>query len=702
MIFKPLFENLTLLLALCTAYSFTLRYYRKGTLTTQCFTGLIFGGVAFVVMMYPYVLAPGLIFDTRSVLLSTVGLFGGTISAAVAVLITASYRLWLGGPGMIMGVGVIVTSAAIGAIYHNKYRRSLENISPYDLYILGLIVHFFMIVWTLAVPWPLSLTVMKKIWLPVIVIYPIGNVILGLLLANQESLFHTEIRLKESEKRYRELVHNVNSIILRINPQGKITFINEYALQFFGYSEEEILGRDVLGSILPERESTGRNLKVILENILLHPIKYARSENENITKDGRRVWIVWSNRPIFDQKGNFVEIFCVGNDNTEQKRLEEQLIQSQKMESVGRLAGGIAHDFNNLLLIINGYSQLALQHLEPDSPIYKDIESILKAGERAAALTRQLLAFSRKQVIQAQIINLNTTIVELDKMLRRLIGENIELVTIPSPSLNPIKADPGQIEQIIMNMAVNARDAMPYGGKLVIETANIHLDESYTQNHAEVIPGDYVMLAISDSGCGMDKETMSKIFDPFFTTKDFGKGTGLGLSTVYGIVKQCEGHIWTYSELGQGTAFKIYFPSVIAPIVKEEYIKDSVENLQGSETILLVEDEDSVRNLLNNVLSQNGYRVLAASCGCDALSLFEENKESISLVITDVVMPGMSGRELSDRLAAFHSGVKILFLSGYTGENILLNDILEEGGAFIQKPIAIRDLLKKVKEILGT
>jgi signal transduction histidine kinase/CheY-like chemotaxis protein len=350
-------------------------------------------------------------------------------------------------------------------------------------------------------------------------------------------------------------------------------------------------------------------------------------------------------------------------DITERKQLEDQFRQAQKMEAVGRLAGGVAHDFNNMLTAIIGYSQLVKAQLDAANPLRHDLEEIEKAGQRAAGLTAQLLAFSRKQVLQPKVLDLNEVISDIDKMLRRLIGEDIDLVTLTSPGLGHVRADPGQVEQILLNLAVNSRDAMPRGGKLTIETSNVELDEVYAKSHADVIPGRYVMIAVSDTGHGVDAETLAHIFEPFFTTKKEGMGTGLGLSTVFGLVKQSGGHIWIYSEPGHGAAFKIYLPRVDEPAVSGVEHPEVIESLYGSETIMIVEDDDSVRSFSRAALQKYGYTVLEAESGAQALVAFGPLATAIDLVMTDVIMGGMSGPELVALLEELHPDVKVLFVS---------------------------------------
>jgi signal transduction histidine kinase len=378
---------------------------------------------------------------------------------------------------------------------------------------------------------------------------------------------------------------------------------------------------------------------------------------------------------------------------------EEKLRQSQKLDSIGQLAGGIAHDFNNLLTVISGYSDL-LSRTEQDTASRAKVDEIRKAADRAASLTRQLLAFSRKQVLLPKVLDLTETVVNMDKLLQRLIGEDVNLVTILDHRLNRVKADPGQIEQVIMNLAINARDAMPNGGKLTIETMNAYLDEVYARRHVTVTPGPYVMLAVSDTGIGMDDETMNHIFEPFFTTKDPGKGTGLGLAMVYGIVKQSGGNIWVYSEPRQGTTFKIYLPVVADESVLPLPAHHAEPGPRGTETLLLVEDEDALRQLLNDILTDEGYSILQAASGTEAMNICAEHPDTIHLLVTDVVMPGMGGRQLVENLAATRPNMKILYMSGYTDNAIVHHGVLDAGTAFLQKPFTPISVLRKVREVL--
>ena len=428
---------------------------------------------------------------------------------------------------------------------------------------------------------------------------------------------------------------------------------------------------------------------------------------ERYIQNGQEMWVHTIKTPIKDAEGKIKRLLGIFWDITEQKKgeekrvaLQEQLYQSQKMEAIGRLAGGIAHDFNNLLTVIKGYSQLSLIETKEGDPLRGNIEEIKKAADRAADLTHQLLAFGRRQIMEMKVLDLNILLQNLDKMLRRVIGEDIELVTVLAEDLGRVKTDPGQIEQMVMNLSVNARDAMPEGGKLTIETANVDLDGAYARNHVAVTPGRFVMISVSDTGVGMTPEVRDRVFEPFFTTKEKGKGTGLGLSTVYGIVKQSDGNIWVYSEPGKGTTFKIYLPRVDEPLEELGERVEVKEIPRGTETILVVEDEEDVRKLAVRILERQGYKVLEASQGLDGFLIAEKYEDLIHLLVTDVVMPKISGRELADRIAEIRPEIKVLYMSGYTDNAIVHHGVLGEGMKFIQKPFTVDGLARKVREVL--
>jgi len=522
----------------------------------------------------------------------------------------------------------------------------------------------------------------------------VANTLAGIMIRKRG-----EEALLRAAQQWRTTFDSITDMISLLDAEGRILRCNKTMKNFIGKPFPEILNRScwevMLGSTTPIENCPFLRMKETL-----------RRETLVISVNDRWFNIVID--PILNETGILIGAVNIISDVTERKRaekemasLQEQLQQSQKMEAIGHLAGGVAHDFNNLLTVITGYTDLLLRSLAPDSPLYPDTLEIKKASAKAESLTRQLLAFSRKQVIQPKVLILNTLVSNMDKMLRRLIGEHIEPVTCLAENLGRTKVDPGQIEQVIINLAVNARDAMPVGGRLTIETTNMELDEEYARTHIDVKPGPYVMLSVSDTGCGMSPEIKEHIFEPFFTTKGEGKGTGLGLSTVYGIIKQIGGSIWVYSEPGQGTTFKIYLPRVEEDFDWIEPEGNLLGSLQGFETILLAEDEEAVRRVAGAILKRNGYIVLETASGEEALRLVQEgNSNPIHLLLTDVVMPGMSGLELAKHLTLLQPVMKILYMSGHTDNAVIHQDILEIGAPYIQKPFTPDGLSRKVREVL--
>jgi len=823
--------NLALLVALSVVSGF-IRQRWKHVWWSDLLQGMVFGGAAVIGMLRPLVLAPGLIFDGRSVMISLCGLFFGPAAVAVAAGMAFVCRIFQGGVGAIMGVLVISSSALLGIVFHVRWIREGKELSARQLFGFGLIVHVVMILLVFTLPGNMVLGTLNKIGWPVMLTYPLATVLIGKILSDQRARNYHLAALQESETRYRELVEHANSIILRMDTQGTITFFNEFAQRFFGFTANEILGKNVVGTILPTRDAKGKDLSIKLIDICENPERYLVHEKENIRKDGTRCWISWTNRAIRDSQGQCIDILCIGNDITQNKRAEDllreseekfrlafqtspdsinlnrasdgmyidinegfttimgytrdevigktslelsiwndpgdrdrliealktegyaenlearfrgkdgrvrvglmsarllhmnqenvilsitrditdrkraeeereklqsQLLQAQKMESIGRLAGGVAHDFNNKLQAILGYTDIALVDVGPDSWLRGSLLEIQKAAMGSADLTRQLLAFARKQTISPRVLDINDTVVGMLNLLRRLIGEDIDLVWRPGADIWMIRMDPTQIDQILVNLVVNGRDAITGIGNLTIETENLTIDETYSSDGAEFIPGQYVLLAVSDTGCGMSKAVQETLFEPFFTTKELGKGTGLGLSTVYGIVKQNEGFINVYSEPGSGTTFRIYLPRVQTPAVVCNPTVIQQTPVQGNETILLVEDDEMILDFGRIILERYGYTVLSAPTPDSAICLANGCTGPIHLLITDVVMPGMNGKDLKEKLQAIKPGFKCIFMSGYTANVIAHHGVLDEGIHFLQKPFSVKTLAEKVREIL--
>ena len=517
-------------------------------------------------------------------------------------------------------------------------------------------------------------------------------------------------RAEEELRRERDfiesLIDTAHTIVLVLDTQGRVVRFNRYMEEISGWPLKDAREKSWFDTFLPPDER--EDVRLLFNRAIAGGPVEGLVINRIVDREGNEHLIEWYNKKLYDANGALFGILATGQDVTdreaaeaEKKELESQLQQAQKIESIGRLAGGIAHDFNNLLTPMIGYADMALMDLDPADPLYGDFEEIREVAERAKNLTGQLLAFSRRQVLEMKVVNLNDIVSAFQKMLRRIIGEDIEFTMQLEPELKNAKADPAQIQQVIMNLAINARDAMPEGGRLTIQTQNAVFDEACAKGRPGLTPGNYVMLAVSDTGIGMAKETAEKIFEPFFTTKAPGKGTGLGLATVYGIVKQHDGHIWVNSELGKGTSFKIYLPQAAeeAP-AKEEPPKEDREDVQGSATILVVEDEDAVRKLTCNILKSRGCKVLEAQTSQEALRIVETYEAQIDLLLTDVVMPQMNGRELYRQAALARPGLKVLYMSGYTDEVIAHHGVLDAQIEFLQKPFTIDELVKKVSEML--
>ncbi len=755
------------------------------------------------------------------------GLFGGGAATLISVIIAGLYRGHLGGAGIWAGITTIAGAALTGLAFRRAYGNSPEKLTILPLFILGFIAHVIMLACQLLIqPWPIGFTVLRQIWLPVILIFPPATVLIGYLLGMEKRHIRTEHELASSEAKYRNILENMQEGYYETDLAGNLVFFNRSLCRLLGYSKDELMkmnyrnytdkenaeklyqafnkvyrtGNPALGvnweitgkdgakhiieaSVSLKKNSSGASVGF---QGLVWDITEEKLAGKKLRESEKKYRLIFNNAPLgifhYDSNGiitscndKFVEIigssrkqliglkmlnlpdkqiaqavkkslnkeagFYEGDyhsvtadkitpirvffeplisenneatggvgiceDITEQKqaekeqeKLQNQLFQAQKIESVGRLAGGVAHDFNNMLGVILGRAEMLLTKMSPNDPNRSNVEAIMRAGDRSANLTRQLLTFARKQTIQPKVINLNDEIEGMLKMLRRLIGENIDLIWQPSTTLWTVKMDPVQVDQILANLCINARDAISTTGTISIETENRHIDHLYCAAHIEAISGNYVMLAISDNGCGMNEKTRSQIFEPFFTTKAVGKGTGLGLSTVHGIVKQNKGFINVYSEPGKGSTFQIYIPKY-GETLTEKSENETIQIPHGKgQHVLLVEDEIVLLEMTKAMLEELEYKVYVASRPMEALSFFKEKGCMPDLLLTDVVMPEMNGKELADQVKKLCAKVKVLFMSGYTANAIAHHGVLDKGIAFIQKPFSLNELAQAIAKIL--
>jgi two-component system, cell cycle sensor histidine kinase and response regulator CckA len=524
-----------------------------------------------------------------------------------------------------------------------------------------------------------------------------GGRLVGGISIDVTARLRAEYALRASEDRYRSVVELAGSVIVILDEDNRIVEFNRAAEAFYGLPRNAAIGKEFLQQCVPagEREQVRGDLARARGGEAI------RDRETQVVTDGANHSFLWNASQLVEANQHSPGILVIGQDISELRRLETQLLLSQRMEGIGRLAGGIAHDFNNLLTAILGHAEMARTDVAPGDPALVNIAEITRAAQRAADLTRQLLAFARRQIIEPRIVDLNGLVLNVDKMLQRLLGEDVELVTVADPKLWHVRIDPGQFEQVLVNLAVNARDAMPEGGRLLIETGNVELDGDFARQHATVQPGPHVLLAVTDTGSGMDPDVLAHIFEPFFTTKEVGKGTGLGLATCYGIVKQNRGSIWVYSELGRGTTFKIYLPRTDAAVESREAPEPSqADALQSNETVLLVEDEPVVRTLAADALRRHGFQVLTASTGTEALELADQTLRPFDVLVTDVVMPQMGGQQLAEHLRAQTPALKVLFISGYTDSVLTRDGVLKPGMTLLQKPFTPGQLVQRVRDLI--
>ena len=710
MIWVDLIYNLAMLIALSVVSGFVDMRWKRSTWTGACLQGVVFGSAAVIGMLRPFVMGPGLIFDGRSVMISLGALFFGPWAGAVACLMTVPLRIFQGGSGVWMGTMVILVSAGIGTLLHWARHGKQGKISSLTLFLFGLLVHMGMLSMAIFLPAEVAWTVLKKISLPVMSIYPLATVLIGKILSDQASQDQLLGSLREERERLAGIIKGTHAGTWEWNVQTGDLLVNERWAEIIGRTVKEI---SPVTLETWEKLSHPEDLKVsnaLMERHFRGELDYYEMELRMWHKDERWVWILDRGRVTsWTKDGKPLMVMGTHQDITERKRaevekmrLEADLQQAQKMESVGRLAGGVAHDFNNILTVILGHVEMAIEQVEPSQEIHNDLKEIQKAAERSADLTRQLLAFARKQNISPKVLDLSQTVEGLFQMLRRLIGESISLAWRPNKELWQVQLDPSQIDQILVNLCANARDSISGVGTIELKVENVHFDESYCASHAGYTAGEFVRLTVKDSGSGMDRETLGHIFEPFFTTKGIGEGTGLGLATIYGIVKQNKGFIHVHSKLGEGTEFHIYLPRYAGEKDVSPLQSVSRAMARGNETILLVEDEMAILDMTAKMIQQMGYTVWMANSPAEALRIAREHTEKIHLLITDVVMPEMNGRDLARNLVSLHPDIKSLFMSGYTADVIAHNGMLHPGVHFIQKPFSGHELATQIREVLDS
>ncbi len=703
MILLDLIHNIALLAALAAACQVIEARWRMQRRTSRILYGLLFGAVGLVGMVTPVRLLPGVIFDGRSIVLSLGGAFGGPVVALVSALMCGAYRLWLGGAGTAMGLSVIVESAALGVAFHYWRKRAARPIGLLELWGFGLLVHGVMLGLMWLLPGGARHEVWRQLGLAIIGVYPIATMLIARLFLDYEKQRTDRTALQESEDKFKTFFErsNVGTSMTRLTGEVQV---NQALCEMLGYSQAELEHRTWQSMTHPEDvELTQRFIDT------LHAGKQdsARFTKRFLRKDGSVVWVDLSSTLRRDAAGLPLYLMTAMVDITDHRRAEEekarlqaQLVQAQKLESVGRLAGGVAHDFNNMLMGILNYAEMCRDRVGPDHPIREWLTEITLDAERSANLTRQLLAFARKQIIAPEVLDINDAITNMLNLLRRLMGEDIAVDWRPGAHVRHVKMDPGQIDQILANLCINARDAIGGVGSVTIETSNVTLDHADTSANADALPGSFVLLTVTDSGCGMERETREHIFEPFFTTKGVGKGTGLGLATVYGIVRQNSGFIDVDSEPGKGTTFRVYLPRFVPAEAVQAGAEAPAEPPRGAETVLLVEDEKSVRLATRLFLEDLGYNLLVAEHPEEALRLASQHAGTIHLLITDVIMPGMSGRDLANRLSTLRPALKLLFISGFTADVIAQRGILDDGVSFLPKPFGRNQLARKVREVL--
>jgi len=661
--------------------------------------GVVAGLIGIGLMAAPIYTEPGVQFDTRSVLLAITGLFLGPVATVVAMAMTSAFRMWLGG-AWIVGILVIVASGSIGLLWRTRH-HSLTGVNRiWSLYALGVVVHVVMLALIATIPGEAGLRALPVIAGPILIVYPLVTVALGLLLTQRQERDAVVVRLRQHDAERERLIAAIeqsgDSIVIT-DASGVIEYVNPAFVAVSGYQRGEAIGANP--RILKSGEQDAETYRQMWQTLFAGYTWRGRLINKR--KDGSLYAEDATISPVRTADGQIASFVAVKRDVTRELELQAQYLQSQKMESVGRLAAGVAHDFNNLLTIINGSAELATYTLAPDDPAMEDLRQILAAGARAGALTRQLLAFSRQDVVMPVVLDLDEVIEGFRKMLARLLPEHITVVVQPGLGHTRVKADHGQLEQLILNLSVNARDAMPSGGTLRIETEVVVLNaHEAAALRPAVQPGRFARVRVLDTGAGMDVATQAHIFEPFFTTKAIGKGTGLGLATVMHIVEKSGGGIRVASAVGQGTSFEVFFPEAVDATSGVEAKPVEQQTTAPQATVLVVEDEEMLRVLAVRSLSQAGFHVLAVANGREGLETALAIEGPLHLVITDVIMPELGGREMAKILAVERPSVPVLYTSGYTGDPALVEWLGSSGAAFLPKPYSPADLVKAATAVI--
>lgn len=697
-----LIENAALLLALAVIYDWLAvpKADPKHPRLQQVIGGALAGAVGVIIMTNPVPFGPGIQFDTRSVLLSVTALFFGPIAAAVATALTLAFRVHLGGAGVVMGVAVILTSSVVGLAWRSLRRPVASLPTTGELLALGAVVHLAMLVWMAALPGAAAASAWRSIALPVMLIYPLTTAVLGRVLVGRGERHQATDALRQSEEKFRRLFQDHAAVKLLIDPAtGRVADANEAAARFYGWSVDELRSMHMQDINALPADRVAEEMERARHQKRIHfEFRHRRADGSLRDVEVLSSSVDIGGRPYLHSIVHDITGKRVAEE--ERQQLAAQLVQAKKMEAVGRLAGGVAHDYNNMLGVILGYADLGLGALEPAHPVHPFLEEIRSAARRSAALTQQLLAFSRQQAIAPQLVDLNEAVEGMLKMLRRLIGEDVHIAWHPGSGVWPVMMDLTQLDQILVNLCVNARDAIADVGTITIETRNATLDDPSCAAHPDARPGAFTVLSVSDNGVGMDADTREHLFEPFFTTKDIGKGTGLGLATVYGIVQQHHGFIDVRSAPGEGATFVIHLPRAEAAPAPAPVPDDSLPAADGTGTILLVEDEPQVLRLTGMLLERFGYAVLAAGTPADAIHLAATHPGEIQLLMTDVIMPDMNGRQLADAIRARRPGIRVLYMSGYTANLVADRGVADGGEPLLQKPFTGAELAARVRAAL--